>query len=80
MSTPSLLKIDDSIRQVQTEKLNKLKAERDSAKAAACLETIKATALSTENLMPAVIDAVENYCTLGEISDVLRGIWGEYKG
>ncbi len=80
MNTPPVMKIDDSIRQVQSEKLAKLRARRDNAKAAACLEAVKNCALGTENLMPAVIDAVENYCTLGEISDTLRGIWGEYRG
>ena len=78
-STP-LLKIDDSIRQVQTEKLKKLRAERDNEKAAACLQAIQRTAGTTENLMPFVIDAVENLCTLGEIADTLRGVWGEYMG
>ncbi len=77
---PPGFKIDDSIRIVQTEKLVRLRAERNSELASACLATIKAKALSTENLMPAVIDAVENLCTLGEISDTLRGVWGEYKG
>lgn len=75
-----LLKIDDSIRQVQSEKLTKLRAERDNTKATACLDAIKTAALGTDNLMPYVIDAVENLCTLGEISDVLRGVWGEYRG
>jgi len=36
-------------------------------------------AISNENLMPAVIEGVENYCTLGEISDVLREVFGEQK-
>ncbi len=75
-----LLKIDDSIRQVQSEKLAKLRAERDNTKATACLAAIKTAALGTDNLMPYVIEAVENLCTLGEISDVLRGVWGEYRG
>ncbi len=75
-----LLRIDDSIRQVQTEKLKKLRAERNNDKAMACLATIKEKAGTTENLMPFVIDAVENLCTLGEISDTLRDVWGEYKG
>ena len=45
----------------------------------ACLAAIKAAASGTENIMPSVIDAIENYCTLGEIADVLRGIYGEYQ-
>jgi methylmalonyl-CoA mutase N-terminal domain/subunit len=75
-----LLKIDDSIRVVQSDKLKTLRAKRDAAKAAACLEAINNAANSSDNLMPYVIDAVENLCTLGEIADVLRGVWGEYKG
>lgn len=75
-----LLKIDDSIRVVQSEKLKVLRAKRDAAKATVCLEAIKNAANSSDNLMPYVIDAVENLCTLGEIADVLRGVWGEYKG
>ncbi|HLO69511.1 MAG TPA: methylmalonyl-CoA mutase family protein [Flavipsychrobacter sp.] len=75
-----LLKIDDSIRVVQSEKLKALRAKRDNAKAEASLAAIREKALGTENLMPAVIEAVENLCTLGEISDTLRAVWGEYKG
>ena len=75
-----VLKIDDTIRQVQSEKLSKLREKRDSTKAQACLDTIKEKAGTDENLMPFVIDAVENLCTLGEIADTLRGVWGEYKG
>lgn len=75
-----VLKIDDTIRQVQSDKLAKLREKRDSAKAQACLNTIKEKAATSENLMPFVIDAVENLCTLGEIADTLRDVWGEYKG
>ena len=75
-----VLKIDDSIRQVQSDKLAQLRARRDAGKAAACIEKIKQVALTSENLMPYVIDAVENYCTLGEISNALRDVWGEYAG
>lgn len=79
-SDTPLLKVDDSIRKVQSEKLKALRAKRDNAKATACLERIKQIASTKENLMPAVIDAVENLCTLGEISDTLRSVWGEYRG
>lgn len=75
-----VLKIDDSIRQVQSDKLAQLRARRDAGKAASCIEKIKQVALTSENLMPYVIDAVENYCTLGEISNALRDVWGEYTG
>ncbi len=72
-------KIDDSIRQVQTDKINKLKARRNNQEVVRCLADIKAAATNGRNLMPLVIEAVENLCTLGEISDVLREVFGEYK-
>jgi methylmalonyl-CoA mutase, N-terminal domain len=75
-----VFKIDDSIRVVQSEKLKSLRERRDNAKAEACLQTIKEYANGTQNLMPAVIDAVEHYCTLGEIADTLREVWGEFRG
>ncbi len=78
-STP-LFKIDDSIRQEQSEKLRVLRGKRDNNKVKMCLETIKEKAATTDNLMPYVIDAVEHLCTLGEIADTLREVWGEYKG
>lgn len=75
-----VFKIDDSIRQLQTEKLNALRAKRDSEKANASLEAIRQAAKGTDNLMPIVIEAVENLCTLGEIANILREEWGEFKG
>ena len=74
-----VFQIDESIRIQQIEKLKALKSRRDSIKVAACLAAIKAAASGTENIMPSVIEAIENYCTLGEIADVLRGIYGEYQ-
>ena len=76
---PASFSVDDSIRQVQIDKINQIKSKRDSAKVAKCLADIKRRAIENENLMPAVIEAVENYCTLGEISDELRSVFGEYK-
>jgi len=72
-------KIDDSIRQIQINKLQALKNKRDNTKATNCLTAIKNAALTNTNLMPLVIDAVEHYCTLGEIADCLRNVFGEYK-
>ncbi len=76
---PPKFSIDDNIRQVQSEKLKVLKQKRDSQKVAAILEKIKDNATNNNNLMPVVIEAVENFCTLGEISDALRTVFGEYK-
>ena len=78
VTTPPF-KIDESIRTIQTERLNKLKESRNNEQVNQCLQQIKEAALGTANLMPLVIAAVENFCTLGEISDVLRRVFGEYK-
>jgi methylmalonyl-CoA mutase N-terminal domain/subunit len=72
-------KIDDSIRTIQSDKLKQLRAKRDQQKVTTLLQAIETTARSTENLMPIVVEAVENLCTLGEISDALRLVYGEYK-
>jgi methylmalonyl-CoA mutase, N-terminal domain len=72
-------KIDDSIRNLQIEKLKKFKQNRDIAKVDQLLQSLNDKANSGENLMPAVIEAVEHKCTLGEIADTLREVFGEYK-
>ncbi|MFZ1264326.1 MAG: methylmalonyl-CoA mutase family protein, partial [Chitinophagaceae bacterium] len=74
-----LLRVDDSIRQVQVEKLKALRNNRDHAKVDQLLQIINDKASSGENMMPAVVEAVENKCTLGEIADTLREVYGEYK-
>ena len=76
---PPVFKIDDSIRRIQSEKLAALRAGRNAALAAQSFANIEAAAKDGSNLMPHVISAVENKCTLGEISDVLRQVFGEYK-
>jgi len=76
---PPAFKINDNIRKVQTDKLHLLRKERDNAVATECLNKIKEYATNNHNLMPVVITAVENFCTLGEISDALRTVFGEYK-
>ena len=71
--------MDEHVQSHQVEKLKALKLKRDNQKVAASLKTLHEKALSGENLMPTVLEAVENYCTLGEISDELRKVFGEYK-
>ena len=79
-STPiPILKIDEKIRQEQIDKLKLIKENRNADKVAACLAAIKLAATGTENLMPKVIEAVEHHCTLGEIADILRSVFGEYQ-
>lgn len=78
-SSISLLKINDQIRQVQIEKLDHLKRNRDNAKVDQCLQNLSDRATSGENIMPSVIEAVEHKITLGEIADELRAVFGEHK-
>jgi methylmalonyl-CoA mutase, N-terminal domain len=75
-----VFRIDDSIRKIQTEKLVRLRKERDPARCDHLLQLLNDQAGSGENLMPTVIEAVEAKCTLGEIADTLREVFGEYKG
>ena len=75
-----VFRIDDSIRKIQSEKLSALRRERDPAKCDQILQLLNDHASSGENLMPTVIKAVEANCTLGEIADTLREVFGEYKG
>jgi methylmalonyl-CoA mutase N-terminal domain/subunit len=72
------LTIDESIRVIQTEKLIKLKAERNNEAVNLALIKLTAAAKSNENLMPFILTAVEEYATLGEIADCMRNVFGEY--
>ena len=73
-----VFKIDGSIQKIQSERLTALKLKRNNAAAVACLQQLKTAAQGKENIMPLVVLAVENYCTLGEVADCLREVFGEY--
>jgi methylmalonyl-CoA mutase, N-terminal domain len=72
-------KINEQVRVNQTEKIRVIKGSRNNPKVQSCLAAIRQAATEGRNLMPVVIEAVENYCTLGEIADELRGHFGEYR-
>ena len=74
-----LLRVDPIVGEKQCAKLAAIKAKRDNAAVAAALETLKKAAMGTDNLMPPILAAVRTYATLGEICDVLRGVFGEYR-
>lgn len=74
-----LLKVDPEVENLQIEKLKKLKAKRDNTKVKEILEKIEDAARTDKNLMPLILEAVKSYATLGEISDTLRKVFGEYK-
>jgi methylmalonyl-CoA mutase, N-terminal domain len=73
------LRIDPEIERTQITRLNALRAKRDSARAKSALAELQRSAATTENLLPAVLAAVESYATIGEISDALRRVFGEYQ-
>ncbi len=72
--------IDDSIRQLQIDKIIKVKAERDNAKVKSILQMLESNARANTNIMPTILEATENYATLGEIANVMREVFGEYSG
>jgi len=76
----NLFSVDDHIRVVQTEKLAKVKAERNNDKVKTLLLDLENAAKENRNLMPCILAAVEEYASLGEVSDTLRGVFGEYTG
>ena len=69
-----------ALESAQRQKLAALRAERDAAAVTAALERVRNAAAGSANLLPVMIDAVKARATLGEISDVLRGEWGVYRG
>jgi methylmalonyl-CoA mutase N-terminal domain/subunit len=73
------LRIDSEIERNQVQRLQALRAKRDSAKTRAALDELERRARTTENLLPAILAAVEAYATVGEISDTLRRVYGEYQ-
>jgi len=74
-----LLRIDEKVQQEQIAFLNKVKSERDNEAVKEKLATLKTAAQGDDNLMPLILDAVRAYASVGEISNVLREVYGEYK-
>jgi methylmalonyl-CoA mutase N-terminal domain/subunit len=74
-----LLRVDPEIERTQVARLNALRARRDGARVRASLAEVERRAGTRENLMPAILGAVEAYATVGEIADALRRIFGEYE-
>jgi methylmalonyl-CoA mutase, N-terminal domain len=73
------LRIDAEIERSQIARLNTLRGKRDSARTKAALAELQRRAAGSENLLPAMLAAVEAYATIGEISDALRNVFGEYQ-
>ncbi|HOX31676.1 MAG TPA: methylmalonyl-CoA mutase family protein [Spirochaetales bacterium] len=74
-----LLRVDPSVGEAQVKRLHALKAKRDNAAVKAALADLETAAKGDANLMPPILAAVKAYATEGEICDVLRGVFGEYR-
>jgi methylmalonyl-CoA mutase N-terminal domain/subunit len=74
-----VLRIDPEVERYQKEKLVKVKAERDLSRVKRTLEALREAAEGNGNIVPPVLDAVKAYATVGEITDTLRGVFGEYR-
>jgi methylmalonyl-CoA mutase N-terminal domain/subunit len=72
-------KIDPHVKERQIERLRMVKASRDNEAVQNSLRKVRRAALSGENLFPSVLEAVKAYVTIGEICDILRGVFGEYQ-
>ena len=73
------LVVDDEVNVRRREAVHRLREERDAKAAASALSALRQAALGSGNLLPWIVDAVRALCTVGEISDCLRGVFGEYR-
>ncbi|MDP9147243.1 MAG: methylmalonyl-CoA mutase family protein [Acidobacteriota bacterium] len=74
----NILRVDEQIERDQIERLKAFRTRRDPARVTQALAELSRRAAGTENLLPAILSAVENNATVGEISDTLRRVFGEY--
>ena len=74
-----LLRVDPAVGERQAARLEALREWRDGEAVSAALARLETGARTDDSLMPLILDAVEKYATLGEICDVLRGVFGEYE-
>ena len=78
-SSIPILAIDESVRAHQIERLDKARAKRDGGAVQIAIEKLKRAAQNMENTMPATIEAVREYASLGEICSALRDVYGVYE-
>jgi len=75
---PDILKIDAAAQEHQARKLRDLRARRSGERVRSALDRLRRAAEGEENTMPFILDAVQAYCTLGEICEALRSVFGSY--
>jgi methylmalonyl-CoA mutase N-terminal domain/subunit len=73
-----LLRVDETVQARQVEKLARVRASRDAARAGRALDALAAASRGSDNLMPFILDAVRAYASVGEICNTLRAVFGEY--
>jgi len=73
------LSVNPAIEQQQRARLADLRSRRDATRAQELMQQLESAAVGSENLMPLLVNCVENYVTLGEICGILRKTWGEYQ-
>uniref|UniRef100_UPI00235B6CEE methylmalonyl-CoA mutase family protein n=1 Tax=Tepidanaerobacter acetatoxydans TaxID=499229 RepID=UPI00235B6CEE len=74
-----LLRVNPAVGKLQEARIDELKASRDNLAVEAALKELTDCAKTEKNLMPVIIKCVKAYCTLGEICNILRDVFGEYK-
>jgi methylmalonyl-CoA mutase, N-terminal domain len=74
-----ILYLDETTAEKQTARLEQLRRTRDNDRVARTLDALRQTARGTGNTMPAILDCVRAYATVGEMCDALRDVWGEYE-
>jgi methylmalonyl-CoA mutase N-terminal domain/subunit len=74
-----LHRLDPADEQIQQARLQRFRRERDGSAVRQSLDSLSTRAGGSQNLVPAILDAVKSGCTLGEISDALRGVFGEHR-
>jgi methylmalonyl-CoA mutase, N-terminal domain len=77
--TIPILKVDERVERGQVERLQALRARRDATVAENTIKKLSEAAQTEENMLPRILECVENYVTVGEISHALRKVWGEYR-
>ena len=74
-----MLRVDPAVGEEQRRKLAALRSQRDAARVQQTLDALRSAAQIDANLMPHILDCVQAYATLGEICDVMRDVFGEYR-
>jgi methylmalonyl-CoA mutase N-terminal domain/subunit len=78
VEVPTVLRVDPNLETQQVERLRALRVRRDAARVSQALTRLQVAAQGEDNVVPPLLESVEAYATIGEISDTFRKIWGEY--